>query len=511
MPDGTTTTVQLADAAADDLQLLLEGAYAPLDRFLGEAERAAVSATGQLPDGQPWELPLAVSLPAGSLAVAPAVGDAVVLADAEAVPLATLLVTEVAVDDAAGIATLAGTPTPMAQRSAETFTRLRLTPGATRAQASGRVLAVPTRRPLHAHDLEAVAAAAVEQQAEVLVLALAAAGSARPDALVRALLAASHELRDRGIAVRLAVVPLPRHAELDAAREERLVVRLARTYGADAVLLPQDGLDRGSEGGAQSSTGSVDGLPVPVTRGPAGPLDAGRLAALLDAGAALPDGFTTPEVERELRRIRPPARRRGATLLFTGLSGSGKSTLARAVAAELAESGEREITLLDGDRVRTLLSAGLTFSKADRETNIRRIGYVAAEVTKHGGTAVCAPIAPYDATRQEVRAMVQPHGEFVLVHVSTPLEVCEARDRKGLYALARAGKIPSFTGISDPYEAPYDADLVIDTSKAPLEECTAEVLDFLARRGLIHRGEAADNVPAGTATAQDRDDTGVAS
>ncbi|MFH5824405.1 adenylyl-sulfate kinase [Georgenia sp. AZ-5] len=154
----------------------------------------------------------------------------------------------------------------------------------------------------------------------------------------------------------------------------------------------------------------------------------------------------------------------GTVVLLTGLSGSGKSTLARAVSDELRTKTDRCVTLLDGDEVRLMLSSGLGFSPADRELNVRRIGWVAALAARHGGIALCAPIAPYDAVRQEVRAMAEEAGRFLLVHVATPLEECERRDRKGLYAQARAGLIPAFTGVSDPYEEPGDADLVIDTS-----------------------------------------------
>ncbi|HET6817515.1 MAG TPA: adenylyl-sulfate kinase [Mycobacteriales bacterium] len=171
----------------------------------------------------------------------------------------------------------------------------------------------------------------------------------------------------------------------------------------------------------------------------------------------------------------------GRTLFFTGLSGSGKSTVARAVVERLA--GTRSITLLDGDVVRTHLSKGLGFSKEDRDVNIRRIGWVAAEVTKHGGLAVCAPIAPYDATRQWVRTTVESAGgpgSFLLVWVSTPIEECEKRDVKGLYAKARRGEITGFTGIDDPYEAPTDAALELDTSKVSLDDAVAKVLDLLS-------------------------------
>lgn len=192
-----------------------------------------------------------------------------------------------------------------------------------------------------------------------------------------------------------------------------------------------------------------------------------------------------PEVGDLLRRREPAKDTAGLTVFFTGLSGSGKSTVAGAVMARLHAETDRTITLLDGDLVRQHLSSELTFSREHRDLNITRIGFVAAEVTKHRGIAICAPIAPYAATRQRVREMVQAHGTFVLVHVATPLEVCEARDRKGLYAKARAGEIASFTGISDPYEAPTDAELVIDTSEGSVADAAAIVIDHLRTAGLV--------------------------
>jgi sulfate adenylyltransferase len=210
-----------------------------------------------------------------------------------------------------------------------------------------------------------------------------------------------------------------------------------------------------------------------------------RLGELLDRGEPIPDWFTPPAVAAELRAARPPRHERGLTVFFTGLSGSGKSTVARGLADALVERGGRTISLLDGDVVRRMLSAGLTFSKSDRDLNIRRIGYVAAEVTRNGGLAICAPIAPYAATRAEVRRMVSEVGDFVLVYVATPLEECERRDRKGLYAKARAGLIPEFTGISDPYEEPEDADLVLDTSRMAPGEAVEAVLELLVSGGWI--------------------------
>lgn len=181
-----------------------------------------------------------------------------------------------------------------------------------------------------------------------------------------------------------------------------------------------------------------------------------------------------------------PPHRRGVVVFFTGLSGSGKSTIARGLRDALLELGTRTVTYLDGDVVRHLLSKGLTFSKTDRDLNIRRIGFVAAEAARHGGLAICAPIAPYATTREEVRGLVESVGaDFLLVHVSTPLEECERRDRKGLYAKARAGEIPEFTGISDPYEEPEDADLVIDTTHISIGAAVSRVLDTLRSGGWV--------------------------
>jgi len=210
-----------------------------------------------------------------------------------------------------------------------------------------------------------------------------------------------------------------------------------------------------------------------------------ELGDLLDAGAEVPAWFTPPGIARELSHARPPRSQRGFVLFLTGLSGSGKSTIARDLRDALAERGDRRVSLLDGDVVRRLLSAGLTFSREDRDLNIARIGYLAAEIARHGGIAICAPIAPYAAARARVREMVSETGDFLLIHVATPVEVCEARDRKGLYAKARAGLIDHFTGVSDPYEEPTDADLVIDTSVTGRPEATAAVLGLLTSGGWL--------------------------
>ncbi len=205
----------------------------------------------------------------------------------------------------------------------------------------------------------------------------------------------------------------------------------------------------------------------------------------LNQGRDIPSWFTYPEVVQELRRSFPPRHKQGVTIFFTGLSGSGKSTIANVLLTKFLETGGRPVTILDGDLVRKHLSSELGFSKEHRDINIRRIGYVASEITKNGGIAICAPIAPYDSTRKAVRGMIEPVGGFILVHIATSVETCEQRDRKGLYAKARAGILKEFTGISDPYEEPKDADVVINTADLSPEEAAQQIILHMEREGFI--------------------------
>jgi sulfate adenylyltransferase len=210
-----------------------------------------------------------------------------------------------------------------------------------------------------------------------------------------------------------------------------------------------------------------------------------ELRRRLQEGLEIPEWFSPPQVIAQLRKSFPPMKNRGFTIFFTGLSGSGKSTLANAILVKLMEIGTRPVTLLDGDIVRKHLSSELGFSKEHRDINVRRIGYVASEITKNRGIAICAPIAPYDRLRKEVREMISQYGVFVEIYLSTKLSVCEARDRKGLYKLARAGKIKNFTGIDDPYEKPKDAEVVLDTGKLSPEEAVNIIMLKLEHLGLI--------------------------
>jgi sulfate adenylyltransferase len=197
------------------------------------------------------------------------------------------------------------------------------------------------------------------------------------------------------------------------------------------------------------------------------------------------DDPTLNSVLPVLSRWRPPRRERGLVVFFTGLSGSGKSTLAKALSEQLTGQAGRSVTLLDGDVVRRMLSSGLGFDRAGRDLNVRRIGFVASEVARHGGVAVCAPIAPSADSRAAVRAMVEAVGDLVLVHVATPLAECERRDTKGLYRKARAGLVTQFTGISDPYDEPLDAELRLDTSTVSPAESLADITAYLTAGGWI--------------------------
>jgi sulfate adenylyltransferase len=424
-------SVHAAGAVLDLVDLVVAGI---VDQgFVLPGSPAAVDATVPVP------LELEASVAAGP-------GDRLVLEDDEGVPVALVDVTGTRPVDA-DRTLAAGTLTPLRPVTHGPFRRLRSTPAELRAAAPDVGHVVTTDRPLTADELGSASAVALGRP--VVVLALVGTGRAAypsPAGLVRALRAAQAELPDGSL-----VAPVSLPAIADSAADLAARTRLARTYApsAEATHL------RGAR--------AVD------------------LDWLVEEGTAFP-----AESLGVLRTQRKPLPERGVVVLFSGLSGSGKSTLARGLAEALEESSDRTVTLLDGDVVRRHLSKGLGFSRDDRDTNVRRIGFVAAEVARHGGVALCAPIAPYAATRADVRALVEDAGGvFVLVHVATPIEVCEARDRKGLYARARAGLLPGFTGVSDPYEEPVDADLTLDTSVLEVDAGVEAVLGLLRSRDLV--------------------------
>jgi len=508
----------LDDAQLGDLELLTSGAFAPLTGYMGAADLAAVTERWTLADGTPWPVPVTLAVPAAAV---PPGADRLVLQDQEGSPLAVIEITEVVADGAA--IRLGGPVTSLRKPEHGPFRGLRRSPADVRAElaavAPGRaVLAFATRRPLHRRHIGQLKHYADLLNARLLVLPLIAGPAlvvTRPEALVRAVLAAASQLPAGTLVV---PVPLARRAA-GAGADLRASAVVAAAYGATHLLV-----DPAETTVLPAGTGngrlSLPGVPIPVIREaewaydplsevwrPLALIEPGaertelsdaELGALLDSGDLVPPWFTPAEVAAELRRVRPPRRERGLVVFFTGLSGSGKSTLARGLAEALAERGDRTVSLLDGDHVRQLLSAGLTFSRADRDANIARIGYVAAEVARHGGIAICAPIAPYAAARAAARELVQQTGDFLLVYVSTPVDVCAARDRKGLYAKARAGLIEGFTGVNDPYEEPRDADLVLDTSQLTRAEAVGAVIKLLTSGGWL--SDSPGQQASGTAT-----------
>ena len=385
---------------------------------------------------------------AGPAPVGLGVGAELLLRDPEGAPVGLLAVTELVTVDEQRFR-MAGEVRPAREPGTDggyrRFADLPTTPAEVAARlagARGAILAVPVARSPSDADLDTIRTAAAElgiEPATVLLLvqirerALGAYPAAR---LVRQTVQAVESAKLDAV-----VVPIPLPISPDAAGQGYAWAALAARYGASHLLLPSELI-------AAVETGSLPVILVP-----------GQLMGALDS-------------ERT---------RRGLTVFFTGLSGSGKSTVAKALRDRLLADG-RTVSLLDGDEVRRLLSAELGFSRAERDLNIRRIGFVAAEITRHGGIAICAPIAPYAATRASVRSMVARYGDFVLVHVDTPLAVCESRDRKGLYAKARQGLIAEFTGISDPYEPPDDADLRLDTSDRSVDESVELVYAVLRDR-----------------------------
>jgi sulfate adenylyltransferase len=508
----------LDDGQLGDLELLLLDAFAPLTGFLGPADVARVIEQGTLADGTPWPVPVVLDVPEDAV---PASATKLALSDPEGTPLAILDITgrspvpppahhgqagRPARPDGSGpvMVRLSGPVTGFREPEHGPFRTLRQTPAQVRAGlGEGPVLAFATRRPLSGHQIGQLRHFAGQLKARLLLLPLVSGPAEvviRPEALVRAVSAAAKHLPPGTLLVPVPLAP----RDTTAAREIAIRAVVAAAYGATHLLMDERDADRGARPVYDDVRVET---PIPVMPGGEWAYDrtaevwrplaliepgteqsdlaAGELEDLLDRGEDVPAWFAPLGVAAELRRARPPRRERGVVVFFTGLSGSGKSTIARALRDALAERGDRTVSLLDGDLVRQLLSAGLTFSRADRDLNIARIGYVAAEVARHGGIAICAPIAPYEAARAQVRRMVSEVGDFLLIHVATPVAVCEARDRKGLYAKARAGLIDHFTGISDPYEEPRNADLTIDTSVMSRQEAVEAVLRMLIAGGWL--------------------------
>jgi sulfate adenylyltransferase len=524
---------------ACDLELLANGAFSPLTGFLGRADYDAVCHEMRLADGTLWPMPVTLDLPEDLARV----GTRLALRDPEGVMVAALEITEAWQPDQEleakavfgtadpahpGVAQLlaanpwyvSGPLEVTAPTTHHDYRPLRQGPAELRARFEqlgwSRIVAFQTRNPMHRAHVELTLRAARDLDAHLLVhpvVGLTKPGDVDHHTRVRCYQAVMAGYPD-GLA-QLSLLPLA--MRMGGPREAVWHAIIRKNHGVSHFIVGRDHAGPGSDPSGAPWYGPYDAQEllarhqaelgiemVPfqqmvylpgqdryeaVDRVPAGvetlDISGTELRRRLAEGEEIPSWFTYPEVVTELRRSYPARADQGFTVLFTGLSGSGKSTVANVVVTRLLEIGTRRVLLLDGDLVRRHLSSELGFSKEHRDLNVSRIGWVAAQVTGSGGAVICAPIAPYDAVRKEVRAMVEPAGGFVLVHVATPLEACEARDRKGLYAKARAGIIKEFTGISDPYEAPSDAEVVIDTTAVTPDEAADMVVDHLRSAGYL--------------------------
>ena len=537
----------LSERQICDLELLMSGGFSPLDGFLKKADYNRVCNEMRLANGTLWPIPITLDI-SEKAAEGISPGQVLALRDPEGVMLAALHVEDIWRPDLSAEANdTFGSTNPehpgvgfLLDRSHPVyvggriegvqppvhydFRSLRLTPTELRAEFNRRgwtqIVAFQTRNPLHRAHVELTTRAATEAAANLLihpVVGMTKPGDVDHYTRVRCYQA----VLDRYPHNTAALALLPLAMRMGGPREAVWHAIIRKNHGCTHLIVGRDHAGPGSDSTGKPFYGSYDAQEllakhqseigvgmvdfrmmvyapdrdqyIPEDEVPEGlktvSLSGTDLRDRLATGRDIPEWFTYPEVATELRRTHPPRARQGFTIFFTGLSGSGKSTIANALLVKLLEMGGRPVTMLDGDLVRKHLSSELGFSKEHRDINIRRIGYVASEITKSGGIAICAPIAPYDATRKAVRAMVEPGGGFVLVHVTTPLEVCEERDRKGLYAKARAGLIPEFTGISDPYEAPADAEMDIDTALLSPDEAANQIILYLERLGYI--GETA--------------------
>ncbi len=505
-----------------DIELLLNGAFSPLEGFLGKDDFESVVENMRLKSGVLWPMPITLDV-SEEFAENIQGDDRIALRDLEGVIIATLDVSDIWTPDkkaeAQGVYGTTDEAHPAVHylnniakpvyvggklRGVEApihydFKHLRNTPAELRQQFRKlgwrKVVAFQTRNPMHRAHQELTLRAAFDVEANLLIHPVV--GMTKPGDV-------DHFTRVRCYEHLLSRYPeqttmlslLPLAMRMGGPRETLWHAIIRKNYGCTHLIVGRDHAGPGKDSKGNDFYGPYDAqellreheeeldismvpfrmmvyaenraqyVPVDETSDADNVLNISgtELRRRLAEGLDIPDWFSFPDVVEELRRTHPPRYKQGFTVFFTGLSGSGKSTIANALMVKLMETGGRAISLLDGDVVRKHLSSELGFSKEHRDLNIRRIGYVASEITKNGGIAICAPIAPYAATRRTVRDMISPLGGFVEIHVATPLEVCEDRDRKGLYAKARAGIIKEFTGISDPYEVPENPEMVIDTA-----------------------------------------------
>jgi len=533
----------LSERQLCDIELLLNGAFSPLDGFLDKADYDSVVKSIRLMSGVLWPMPITLDV-SEAFAADLTSGDKIALRDLEGVVLATLTVGDIWTPDkmaeAKGVygttddahpavhylkniahpvyvgGTLAGIEAP----THYDFKHLRDGPAELRARFKKlgwrKVVAFQTRNPLHRAHQELTLRAAHEVEANLLIHPVV--GLTKPGDV-------DHFTRVRCYEHLLSRYPeqttmlslLPLAMRMGGPREALWHAIIRKNYGCTHLIVGRDHAGPGKDSKGEDFYGPYDAQAlmqeyadelditmVPFrlmvyaeNRAQHIPIDektdddrvlnisGTELRRRLAEGLSIPEWFSFPDVVGELRRTHPPRHKQGFTVFFTGLSGSGKSTIANALMTKLMEIGGRPVSLLDGDIVRKNLSSELGFSKEHRNLNITRIGFVASEITKNGGIAICAPIAPYKSTRRIVRETVSPVGGFIEIHVSTPLEVCEQRDRKGLYAKARAGIIKEFTGISDPYEAPENAEMVIDTVDISPDLAAHRILVKLEAMGYI--------------------------
>lgn len=526
-----------------DLELLMNGGFNPLKGFMGQADYEGVVENMRLTSGALFPIPITLDV---SEAFAEKVepGQDIALRDQEGVILAILSISDKWVpnkaneaekvfgaDDlahpavnylhnTAGKVYLGGPVTGIQQPVHYDFKARRDTPNELRAlfRKLGwrKVVAFQTRNPLHRAHQELTFRAAREAEANLLIHPVV--GMTKPGDVDHFTRVRCYEaVLDKYPAQTTALSLLNLAMRMAGPREAVWHGIIRKNHGCTHMIVGRDhaGPGKNSAGkdfydpyaaqelfaqhAAEIGIEMVDFKHMvyvqekaqyyPANEIPEGStvldISGTELRRRLREGLDIPEWFSFPEVVNELRKTSPARSKQGFTVFFTGLSGSGKSTIANALMVKLMEMGGRPVTLLDGDVVRKHLSSELGFSKEHRDINIKRIGYVASEITKNGGIAICAPIAPYTATRRAVREMIEAYGAFVEVHVATSIEECERRDRKGLYKLAREGKIKEFTGISDPYEAPTAAELVVDTENVDVDHCAHQVLLKLEQMGLI--------------------------
>ena len=535
------TSIDLSHRQLCDFELLANGGFSPLDGFMRRSDYEGVCREMRLAGGELWPMPITLDV-SESVAEQVSVGSEIALRDPEGLMLGMLTVEDMwrpdkeaeAQDvfgttsadhpgvaylmDDAGPVYLGGPVEAISLPAHYDYDSLRLTPAETRAEFTRRgwkkIVAFQTRNPMHRAHVELTTRAASEQGANLLIhpsVGMTKPGDVDHYTRVRCYQAVLERYPENTATLSL----LPLAMRMGGPREALWHAIIRKNHGCTHLIVGRDHAGPGRDSNGDPFYGPYEAqellrkyedelgvsmvdfrmlvynpdtdsyLPMDEVTDDMRTLSISgtELRERLAEGEEIPEWFTYPEVVRELRRTHPAKSKQGVTIFFTGLSGSGKSTIANALMVKLLEIGGRAVTLLDGDVVRKNLSSELGFSREHRDLNIERIGFVAAEITKNGGIAICAPIAPYDKTRKKVRQVISEVGGFVLVHVSTPLEVCEERDRKGLYAKARAGIIPEFTGISDPYEEPHDADLTIDTSESTPAEAADNVIRHLRQLG----------------------------